>query len=480
MPDDLEVSGSGSVAVASDELYASAQLLHQLAKEASALHHQLGAIDRALPASWIPEAGRAELDIDQAIIVMFEIQGIASGMDWALGTVADGYGFVERFVGFLVGQVTGDLGGLLGRVAPAMLTSTIGGAATLGALAGFQVGGSGLGRAIASSPRRSGIPEGSAFAREHNEIVTNPAMVSLIRAAADGAGSAALAATHIPEPVAAAVGLSGLSIVAGVAGRVGAPVGVLSETPVRLHSSHELPVTNAPSGYAERLARVPVAESGPQVVIERYTLPDGPDRFEVYITGTVDFSPVARDDPWDMTSNFSNAIDGRGGAYASVAEAMRQAGVEPYSPVQFTGYSQGGAVAARLAASGDYDTQGLLSFGGPTGQVPIPGGFPTVLVEHADDPVPALGGSQDNADAVIVRRDVFGGTEIPETYAVPAHHLEYYARTAQLMDEARSEQVAGTLEQLDGFTAGATLESSTAYRFERVGSDELSATSGGR
>ena len=119
-------------------------------------------------------------------------------------------------------------------------------------------------------------------------------------------------------------------------------------------------------------------------------------------------------------------------------------------------------------ASENYNTQGVVTFGGPTGQVDLPDGVPTVLVEHSDDPVPALGGEQDNGHAVLVRRDVFGGENVDKTWAVPSHHIEYYLRTAQLMDESRSPQLDATMRKLDSFTAGATLESSTSYRFERV------------
>ena len=168
-----------------------------------------------------------------------------------------------------------------------------------------------------------------------------------------------------------------------------------------------------------------------------------------------------------MTSNMLNAAGGESGSAASVRAAMESAGVDESSPVQFTGYSQGGGTAARLAASGLYNTQGLTTFGGPTGQVPLPDGFPAVLVEHADDPVPALGGEQGNEAAVLVRRDVFGGEIQDKRYGVPSHHIEYYLQTAKLMDESGSPQLDATVAALDSFTAGATLESSTAYRFER-------------
>ena len=51
---------------------------------------------------------------------------------------------------------------------------------------------------------------------------------------------------------------------------------------------------------------------------------------------------------------------------------MALAGITAGSAVVFTGYSQGGLIAARLAASGDYHTTGLYTLGGPAGQVPVP------------------------------------------------------------------------------------------------------------
>ncbi len=157
-----------------------------------------------------------------------------------------------------------------------------------------------------------------------------------------------------------------------------------------------------------------------------------------------------------------------GGAYASVTAAMRDAGMTAESPVQFTGYSQGAATAARLAASGEWNTQGLASFGGPIGQIRVPDGFPTVIVEHREDIVPALGGAQLNRGAVLVEREVFGGREVPPGVAVPAHLRDYYVETAALMDVDRNERLARAGASLDAFGAGATTATSTAYTFERV------------
>jgi hypothetical protein len=425
----------------------------------------------ALRAAGAPAAAaRAELDIDQARTVLAEIEVQARALDWSLNTVADGYGFVELFVSNLVGQFSGELGGVLGRLLPVLATSAGAGGLLIGAAAGLNAAGATDG---SRGARRSG-DTGSAstsWARENNGLVTNPLTASLVRIAAQSMGDVTLGAAGLPSQVAglvpsgAAFALAARSVMGG-----GSMFGVLAETSVRQVSSQPQEETRAPQGFAERLDRVPDTDEtgGAQVVVERYAVPGAPDRFEVYVAGTVTFSPVADSEPWDMTSNLANAAGEDGGSYASVVQAMQAAGVEPDSPVQFTGYSQGGGTAARLAASGDYNTQGLATFGGPTGQIPIPESVPAVLVEHTDDIVPALGGEQANHAALYVRRDVFGGEEIPQHYAVPAHHYEYYQETAQLMDQAKSDQVTEAAARLDSFTDGARLVSSTAYRYERT------------
>jgi len=156
------------------------------------------------------------------------------------------------------------------------------------------------------------------------------------------------------------------------------------------------------------------------------------------------------------------------GSYDSVALAMHEAGITADSPVQFTGYSQGGGTAAQLVASGNYNTQGLVTFGGPTGQIDLPEAVPTVIVEHRDDIVPALGGTQQNVHAVIVERDVYGGHDIPQEPVFPAHRRGPYEETAVLMDAAHDERLTETVERLNSFAPVGATVTSTAYRFERM------------
>jgi hypothetical protein len=470
--DTLVIDGTS---VITQELLDRAELMRELALESFALRSRLAGLDQLLSMSWLQavgapvEAGRAEHDIDQARIVMAEIEAYARGLQWALGTAADGYAWAERFAGSLGQQFAGGLAAIAGRLAPGLLLSGAG-AAALAAAGGVAVGASAapggprgtLDRATAGTPGGGGTPD----------WLERPATVDLIRGATQNLGAFALGVTGLPTELVTALAGSGAGVAfaAGGAMRAGSMVGLLDETPVRLAGTSTSAVAAAPAGFAERFARIPDTDEtdGAQVVIERYQAPGEPDRFEVYIAGTVTFSPVADGEPWDMTSNLANAAGYGGGSYASVTTAMHEAGITADSPVQFTGYSQGGGTAARLAASGEWNTQGLATFGGPTGQIRVPDGIPTVIVEHRDDLVPALGGVQLNLAAVRVEREVFAEHEAPPDLAVPAHHAQYYAQTAQLMDRESNPRLTEAVASLDRFGAGATTVTSTAYRFERV------------
>ena len=465
MSDDLLISGLGSTAVATDELYASSQQLHRLAIEASQLRAELSAIDSIISATGLiaargpASAARAESDLHQAVMLMGEIETGARGLEWALDTAAQGYGWAEHFAGSLGAQFAGELGGLGGWLlplalgtAPAVGSAGLAGAA-LSALRGPLKGGPGI---AAPALSRAGT-------------------VAAVRAGVMGVDDALMAASGVSRPLARVLGDPGAGIVgtataAAALMGIGASTGLFREGPVQVTATHSREVAGPPQGFADRLNRIPdpAREAGAQVVVEKYSQTGVPDRFEVYISGTVTFDPAASSEPFDLTSNLGNAAGHHGGAYHSVVEAMRLAGVTESSPVQFTGYSQGGATAAMLAASGDFATTGLTTFGAPAGQIIIPESVSAVIVEHTDDLVPALGGTQNNLDALIIQRDVFGGRDVPQTEAVPAHDRRYYADTARLMDSARSDHVARVATRLESFVAGATTVTSTAYTFART------------
>jgi len=461
--DDLVISGSNSSAVATDELFSAAERYAAMTTEASLLTRYLSNLEHeaGLQNNAPYEAWQARRSIAEAEALIADVETRARSLQGGLISAADGYGFVDRFIGAFVRSIASDVAGVLGMFAPlnTLLSMPL-------ILAGGAVAGG-----ISTIP---GAKEAaSRFMRENNELLTNPLTVTIEREATMVADDAMMGAVGIPRPVADLLGDEGLGIsnhataASGVM-TAGSIFGLFRESPVHIVGSKPV-VAAPPTGYQERLGRVPDTDEtgGAQVVIDKYEMDGEPDRFEVYIAGTVTFNPIAADEPFDMTTNMSNAVGPGSGAYESVAEAMRLAGIDENSPVQFTGYSQGGGTAAQLAASGDYNTAGLATFGGPTGQVAVPEGFTTVIVEHTDDLVPGLGGHQQNVHAVIVERDVFGGREIPTDYAVPAHHYEYYEETARLMDAASSDAITGSIDALNKFGDGAVSVTSTQYRFER-------------
>lgn len=442
MPDDLWISGGGSNSVATDELYGAAQQLAVLAGEASTIAAQLASLDD------IPGCR-----IDGARTLVGQVEVEARLLGWALTTAADNYGSAEAMLRLLAGGLLGGGAGMLGAVVPRLLPALL--------------------------PVVAGAILAGVDGKDVSILLSRRSAVDAVRAGSMIVDDLLLSVLGIPAPLIAVLGdeglgVTGLPLAASAIVAGGAAVGLFRETPVRLASAVVLPAPTAPpTGFAERFTRIPSAEhdDGAQVVIEKYETEGEEDRFAVYVGGTVTFDPVSETEPWDMTSNMANAVGPGSGSYDSVAQAMAAAGIDGSSPVQFTGYSQGGGTVAQLAASGDYNTQGLVTFGGPTGQVGIPEGFPTVIVEHRDDIVPALGGTQQNTHAVIVERDVYGGRDIPQDEPIPAHHRGPYRETAELMDAAQGEQLHDAIRRLDSFAPPGATVTSTAYRFERVSDD---------
>jgi pimeloyl-ACP methyl ester carboxylesterase len=227
------------------------------------------------------------------------------------------------------------------------------------------------------------------------------------------------------------------------------------------------------SGFDARLSKIPLPETAPggaQIRIDTILSDSASPRFEVYIGGTVDFRALPAQDAFDLTSNVTGVAGLPAGSLRAVQQAMEQAGVTSSSQVTFTGYSQGGMVAAVLAASGDYNVQGVVTVAAPAGNVQLPAGIPAVIVEHTDDFIPALGGVQTNTEALVVQRRAFESvSELPAGLAAPAHRMSYYRETAVIMDQGTSAQLLDVRRQLDAFSAGAHSVVSSYYYASRGG-----------
>lgn len=452
MPDGISVS-SGGAAVATEDVLAVAARLDEVAVGAAGIRAELSLADELVSTgvAGAPSSARgAEAELGRAVAALLLAESEARMLALALRVAAGGYTLTEEVIRRLFGTAIDRAGMNLGTFAPLLTLPLL-------------LGGAGL--ALASPGTR-------------NAFFSNPVVVKAIRAIVMGADDALLARLGIPPSIVALVGdqglgLAGIPLVAGALAGAARGFGMLRETDVRVVGQRTNPPGGtAPSGFSERFDRIPIPaeEGGAQVLIERYEMPDGSYRFEVYVAPTADFDPRAEGQPWDMASNVSNAMGPGSGSYDAVIAAMEEAGIGKDDPVQFTGYSQGAGTAAQLVAAGGFATYGLVTFGGPTGQTPLPETVPTVIVEHNDDLVAALGGIQDNTHAVIVERWVSEETNFETSEILPGHQADGYIETASLMDVGGQPRLDDAARSLWNFTESGRLVSSVAYEIERVDS----------
>ena len=278
----------------------------------------------------------------------------------------------------------------------------------------------------------------------------------------------------VPAEVAAQferMGVTGVALSSHLLMLYAAQAGMLTETNVTVSKTASYTRDGAAvNSTLQRIAAIPdpaLRPDGAQIRVDEIH-EGGSVRYEVFIAGTEDFNPISKTTPFDLTSNVAGVGGLPPASYRAVQLVMEQAGITDQSAVSFVGYSQGGLIASMLAASGNYDTRGLTTIGGPSGQIIIPPGVPALLIEHFEDPIPALGGTQANTDAVIVQRHAFSDEYPPDsTLPLPGHQLQYYLETAEMIDDAESSLLSDTVDQLNAFSGGDQVIS-TWYTAERV------------
>ncbi|HWH26523.1 MAG TPA: hypothetical protein VNT53_07760 [Pseudolysinimonas sp.] len=313
----------------------------------------------------------------------------------------------------------------------------------------------------------------------HPEIYTSPKFVEAVRMSVMSADDAAGGMAGLPPGAMAAllasagyVGVQGGAVLAVEGAR---QFGLLQETDVRISTTssatHPATPNSAALGVEERLARVP---EGDQVRIEKYDAPGAEPRYVVYVGPTETFSPALTSEPWDLSSNIGGVAGMDSASLRATEMAMTEAGITADSPVELVGFSQGGLVAARLAASGDWHAVGLETHGAPTGNIELPRGLAGLAIRNSDDFVPALAGPQlDHTLTQVERRAFDEGADIPTDKPGPAHQRGAYVATATAVDAAQSDAVQQQIRFLDSFMTDYTSQEGstvtvTKYHAERV------------
>jgi hypothetical protein len=472
----LIVSGGGTTLVATDVLLAEAARLRLLQAAAEGWQDRLARI-RSLDSEPVPAPAwtgtEAGLNVFGAACSIDTVAERSRTLADSLTAAAEGYGRAERAIEWGARLSGVWIGFTLGRLAPFLVAAAVPGL-TAGVL-GFLLGNL-LTRA---RPGDAAAGLGDWF-QAHPRALTNPIVVAAVRSLVSSVDDVAAGGAGVPFPLSFALGDEGaglLGVTSSAAGvlALARPLGLLGETPVSVTRLAEAGSgrnlgsrSTPPVGFEDLAARIPsVSDDGPQLRIERYGGPDDA-AWVVYIGGTAAWSPVTGEQPWDLTSNIAAVADQGAGSYRAVVQSMREAGVQPRDPVVQVGHSQGGLVAAQLAASGEFNTVAVATFGAPNGQITLPADVAAVTVEHSDDLVPALGGMAGAEDErLVVRREVFAGGEVPPGEALPAHALAAYRETGRLMDasaEPRLREFRAALEAVIGVEPGRA----TRWRGSRV------------
>lgn len=133
------------------------------------------------------------------------------------------------------------------------------------------------------------------------------------------------------------------------------------------------------------------------IAVQRYEREDGTNAWLVTIPGTDGHA----DSPFGWEQNIELMSDDaeqrkQADSARMVVEAMRKAGIQPDDSVALIGHSQGGIVAAQIAAdrADEFNIRHVVTAGSPVANHPIPEKTWVTSIEMNDELVAALDGAQ--------------------------------------------------------------------------------------
>ncbi|MDJ1114146.1 hypothetical protein [Microbacterium dauci] len=213
----------------------------------------------------------------------------------------------------------------------------------------------------------------------------------------------------------------------------------------------------APTSLRDVAARIP-GTSGGGIRVERYSMPQGGQRFALYLTGT---RAIGGTEVFDMGSNL-DLYGGRDASSLAAARiALERSGAKPGDTVLLAGHSQGAMAVSHLALDSEYDVTAMIGFGNPI-QADLGQGTLQVDVRHTDDPVSAL--ALGGHDATIGAPGSFvaerSADPLPSLGDLTAqvHHLDAYVESAEQLDASSDPRLDGVRERLAGFDGAASVD----------------------
>ena len=147
------------------------------------------------------------------------------------------------------------------------------------------------------------------------------------------------------------------------------------------------------------------ADNGEIAIEEHVTVGDDGETIRswtVDIRGTQSFA-IGQTGPQDMTTNLQGVAGMSSDQLVAIKEAMNAAGIAPGEAVEFAGHSQGGIMAAQMAADPSvrarYNVVSVVTAGSPTATI-VPSDVPVLSYENSGDIVPGLDGNGTRGDNV--------------------------------------------------------------------------------
>lgn len=273
----------------------------------------------------------------------------------------------------------------------------------------------------------------------------------------------------------------GIGIAAALLGKGVIPAGTTLQgkaDAVRVTAVATTTPKGPPTSLPQALRRFPDS-GGAQVRVEKYTMPDGTNRFVTYVKGTQ--SPLyGGSNPWDMKSNVELYSQKKSASYQATLDALKAAGAEPGDHVDVVAHSQGGAIASYLAMDGVYDVGVEITAGSPV-EPTLDDDQTLVQLRHTDDVVSSLAGGGSpggtgSPDSFTAER--VGDPEVGwQDLTLEPHVVDSYIETAEQVEESGDPRVDG-LDDLWDELGQATSVTATDYQAERVLPEEVVAPGG--
>lgn len=417
----------------------------ELDARAAATQALLGELDRLHDHAML--AGRAYEWASDAVRDL--IESVAGSVAYALGTAVRTAAFAAAPWAVAIGLVAVPLAAKLLLMNPQLLGRVT---------AQAQAAGTDLGRFLQDT---------SAFWEQAGEtLMANPAFAGALALAIESSDEAMAGLLGIPVWAASnfearfgddeITGLMSLSAASGL--------GLINGGSVQAVFSRPVAVPDEPVAEVAEAMRV-IAGQDEQVTIYQFAMDDGSIRYQVFVRGT----EIGEDSGLDMRANFENAgsldnapgLGGLHGSDAAVAEAMREAGIEPGDAVDVFGHSQGAAAVANVAASGEFNIETATLVGGPVAATEIPPDVHVLAIAHEGDWVSALDGWADGEGVTTTVVESAGGHG---TGPMARHEIDEYIDTAEHNDGFMQQ---GHERHLAAVTAGGTGVSGVSVHLRR-------------